>query len=80
MSFQTWQNTTILKPQIRFNNMNIKHTYKTTFLGLHLTKIMEWDVHINYLSSKLGKCYYTIQFLKGIKLQIPSGEQTSLHI
>jgi len=79
MSFHTWQNTTILKPQIRFNNI-IKHTHKTKFLGVHLTKIMEWEVHIKYLSSKLGKCYYIIQFLKGIKLQIPSGEQTSLHI
>jgi hypothetical protein len=57
MSFHAWPNTTILRPQIRFNNMNIKHKYKTKFLGLHLTKIMEWDVHIKHLSSKLGKCY-----------------------
>jgi hypothetical protein len=57
MSFHTWPNTTILRPQIRFNNMNIKHKYTTKFLGLHLTKIMEWDVHIKYLSSKLGKCH-----------------------
>jgi hypothetical protein len=34
---------------------------------------MEWDVHIEYLSSKRDKCYYIIKSLKGIKVQIPSG-------
>ena len=38
--------------------MNINHKYKTKFLGLHLTKNMKQDVHIKYLSSKWGKCYY----------------------
>lgn len=33
---------------------------------------MEDDVHIKFLSSKLGICYYIIQSLKGVKVQIPS--------
>jgi hypothetical protein len=44
--FHAWLNRSFLKPQIRFNDVDIKYKHETKFLGLHLTENMNWDVHI----------------------------------
>jgi hypothetical protein len=36
-----------LKPEIVFQNMDIKYKNETNFLGLCLTEDVKWDVHIN---------------------------------
>jgi len=51
MSFHTWQNKGVLKPQIISKDMDIKYKYETTFLGWHLTEDAKWNVHVKHLSS-----------------------------
>lgn len=51
--FHAWQNRSFLKPQIRFNDVDIKYKHETKFLGLHLPENMNWDVHIKNVSSEL---------------------------
>jgi hypothetical protein len=46
--------------------MDTKHRHETKFLGLHLAFNMKLDIHIENLSSKLGKSYYVTQPLYGI--------------
>jgi hypothetical protein len=57
MSFHTWQNEGVLKPQIIFKVSDIKYKYETKLLGIHLTLNIKCDVRIKLLSSKLHRSY-----------------------
>jgi hypothetical protein len=46
ISFHAWQNKSNLKPEIVFQNMDIKYKNETKFVGLYLTEDVKWDVHI----------------------------------
>jgi hypothetical protein len=47
ISFHARQNKSNLKPEILFQDMNIKYKNETIFLGLYVTEDVKWDVHIN---------------------------------
>ena len=64
ISFHARQNKGNLKPEIVFQDMNIKYTNETKFLGLYLTEDVKWDVHIKHVCNILNKNYYVIQSLK----------------
>jgi hypothetical protein len=55
ISFQAWQNKSNLKPEIVFQDMNIKCKNETKFLGLYLTEDVRWDVHIIHVYNILKK-------------------------
>jgi hypothetical protein len=46
--------------------MDIKYKNETKFLGLYLTEVVKWDVHINHVCNMLNKIYYVIQSLKTV--------------
>ena len=64
ISFHAWQNKSNLKPEIIFQDMDIRYKNETKFLGLYLTEDVKWDVHIKHVSNILNKHYYVIQSLK----------------
>jgi hypothetical protein len=66
ISFHTWQNKGPLKPQIKFDGVDIAYKLGTKFLGIHINENMKWDGNIKYLCSKLNKIYYVINSLKDI--------------
>jgi hypothetical protein len=67
MSFHTWQKKGQLKPQIKFDGIDITYNkLGTTFLGIHINENMKWDGHIKYLRSKLSKSYYVINSFKDV--------------
>jgi hypothetical protein len=41
LSFHTWQNKILLKPQIIFNNRDVNYLSETKFQGLHLTECLK---------------------------------------
>jgi hypothetical protein len=55
ISFHAWQNKSNLKPEIVFQDMDIRYENETKFLGLYLTKDVKWDVHIKHASNILNK-------------------------
>jgi hypothetical protein len=55
-----------LKPEIVFEDMDIKYKNETKLLGLYLTQDIKWDVHINHVCNILNKNYYVIQSLKTV--------------
>jgi hypothetical protein len=55
-----------LKPEIVFQDMDIKYKNETKFLGLYLTEDVKLDVHINYVCNMLNKNFYVIQSLKTV--------------
>jgi hypothetical protein len=66
ISFHAWQNESNLKPEIVFQDTNIKYKNETKFLGLYLNEDVIWDVHIQHACNILNKNYYVIQSLKTI--------------
>jgi len=64
ISSHVWQNRGNLKPEIVFQDMDIKYTNETKFLGLYLTEDVKWDVPIKHVCKILNKNYYVIQSLK----------------
>ena len=66
ISFHARQNKSNLKPDILFQNMDIKYTNETKFLGLYLTEDVKWEVHIKHVCNILNKNYYVIQTLKSV--------------
>ena len=65
MLCNTWKNEGALNPQIIFEGVDMKCKYKTTFLGLHLTGDIKWDVHIKHTGCQLNRSYYVMQSLNG---------------
>jgi hypothetical protein len=49
ISFHAWQNKNNLKPEIVFQDMDIKYKNERKFLGLYLTEDVKWDVLINHV-------------------------------
>ena len=66
MSFHAWQNKNNPTPKILFQDMLIKYTYETRFLGIHLTEDVKWDVHVNHVCDTLNKSFYLIHSLKNV--------------
>jgi len=66
VSCRAWQNKSNLKPEIIFQDMNIKYTNETKFLGLYLTEDVKWDVHVKHACIILNKNYYVMQLLKNV--------------
>jgi len=66
ISLHAWQNKSNLKPEIAFQDMDIRYNNETKFLGLYLTKDIKWDVHIKHVSNILNKNYYAIQSRKSL--------------
>jgi hypothetical protein len=60
MSFDTWLNRHVLKPQNIFKGLDIKYQHEQNFWVY-----IGWDIHIKHLSSKLNRGYYLMQSLKG---------------
>jgi hypothetical protein len=46
--------------------VDIKYKNETKFLGLYLTEVVNWDVHINHVCNILNKNCYVIQSLKTV--------------
>jgi len=63
ISFHAWHNKSNLKPEIVFQDMDIKYKNETKFLGLYLTEDVKWDVHIKHVCNILNKKYYVIHSL-----------------
>jgi hypothetical protein len=55
ISFHAWQNKNNLKPEIVFEDMDMKYKKETKFLVLYLTEDVKWDVHINHVCNILNK-------------------------
>jgi hypothetical protein len=53
ISFHAWQNKCNLKPEIVYQNLDIKYKSETKFLGLHLTEDIRWDAHITHVCNML---------------------------
>jgi hypothetical protein len=53
--FHSRQKRAPLKPQIKFDSLNIAYKPETKFLGIHISKSMKWDAHAKSLSYKLSK-------------------------
>jgi len=66
ISFHAWQNTSNLKPETVFQDINIKYKNETKFLGLYLTEDVKWDVHIKHMCNILNQNYRVIQSLKNV--------------
>jgi hypothetical protein len=66
MPFHNREERDLVKPQIKFGNMDIAYKSETEFLGIHFSEYMKWDVHVMSLSSKLSKFCYMIKSLKDI--------------
>jgi len=66
IAFHAWQNKSNLKPEIVFQDIDIKYKNETKFLGLHLTEDVKWDVHIKHVCNILKKNYYVIHSLKNV--------------
>jgi hypothetical protein len=66
ISFHTRQKRAPLKPQIKFDNLDISYKLETKFLGIHISKSMKWDAHAQSLSSKLSNICYMIRSLKDV--------------
>jgi len=66
ISFHAWQNKSNLKPEIVFEDMDIKYKNETKFLGLYLTEDVKWDVHIKHVCNILNKNYCVIHSLKNV--------------
>ena len=64
--FHAWQNKSNLKPEIVFQDMDIKYKNETKSLGLHLTEDVKWAVNIKHVCNILNKNYYVIHSLKNI--------------
>jgi hypothetical protein len=64
MSFHSWQNKNPIKPQIRFDKLDITYTSEIKFLRIHLMESLKWEAHIKALCSKLNKSLYMLQALK----------------
>ncbi|GFG39409.1 hypothetical protein Cfor_08358 [Coptotermes formosanus] len=64
MSFHSWQDKNPIKPQIRFNNIDITYTSEIKFLGICLMESLKWEAHIKALWSKLNQSLYMLQSLK----------------
>jgi len=60
ISFHAWHNKSNLKPEIVFQNMDIKYKNETKFLGLYFTEDVNWDVQIKHVCNTLDKNYYVI--------------------
>jgi hypothetical protein len=66
MSFLTRQNRNIIKPPVKFNNLDIPYKLKSTFLGIYITENMNWNVNLQSISSKLSKVCYITKPLKEV--------------
>jgi hypothetical protein len=66
ISFHAWWNKSNLKPEIVFQDMDIKYKNETKFLGLYLTEDVRWDVHIKHVRNILNKNYYVIHSLTNV--------------
>jgi methanogenic corrinoid protein MtbC1 len=56
ISLHAWQNKCNLKPEIVYQNLEIKYKNETKFLGLHLTGDVTGDVHIKHVCNMLTSC------------------------
>jgi hypothetical protein len=66
MPFHARQERDIVKPQIKFGNIDIAYTSEAKFLGIHFSEYMKCDAHVRSLSSKLSKFCYMIKFLTDV--------------
>jgi hypothetical protein len=66
ISFHALQNKSNLKPEIVFQDMDIKYKNETKFFGIYVTEDIKWDVHIKHVCSILNKNYYVTQLLKTV--------------
>jgi hypothetical protein len=66
VSFHASQNKSNLKPQIVFQDVDIRYKNERKFLGLYLTENVKWDVQIKHVSNILNRNYYEIQSLKTV--------------
>ena len=53
-------------PHIIFEGRDIQYTMETKVLGIYINENMKWNNYIKYLSLKLNRSYYMINFLKGV--------------
>jgi len=60
------QNKKPLLPHVIFEGRDIPYNTETKFLGIYINENVKWSNHIQYLSSKLNTCYYTISSLKNV--------------
>jgi hypothetical protein len=58
MSFHTKQKRDPLRPQVTFKNMDIACKSELTFLGVHFTENLKWNVQVRQLCPKLSKVCY----------------------
>ena len=66
ISFHAWQNESNLKPEIVFQDMDIKYKNETKCFGLYLNEDVKWNVHIKQVCNILNKNYYIIHSLKNV--------------
>jgi hypothetical protein len=66
ISFHARHKKAPLKPQIKFDSLDIAYKSETKFLGIHISESKKWDAHTKSLSSKLSKICYMIRSLKGV--------------
>jgi hypothetical protein len=66
ISFYTRQERAPLKPQIKFDSLDIAYKSETKFLGIHISENMKWDALAKSLSSNLSKICYMIRALKDV--------------
>jgi hypothetical protein len=78
MPFCTRQERDLVKPQIKFGNMDTFLKSETNFLCTHISVYMKWDEHARSLISKLSKFCYMIKFLKYVIILLRVSKFVSL--
>ena len=66
ISFHNTQAMSPIKPQVRINGINLTYIPQTKFLGIFITETLDWNTHINLLTTKLSKAVFVIKSTKGI--------------
>lgn len=66
ISFHNRQAKSPIKPRVRINRTNLTCISQTKFLGIYITETLDWNTHINLLTTKLSKVVFAIKSTKGI--------------
>ena len=64
--FRSRQAKSPVKPQVRINGINLTYIPQTKLLGIYITWTLDWNTHINLLTTKLSKVVFIIKSTKGI--------------
>ena len=69
MVLRVRQKPYIYSPSIIINSNNLKEVSHATFLGLNIDTHLNWNVHVNYIASKIAK---SVGILHKLKVLLPS--------